>query len=158
MEDKELFIDWEDEDFEVEKSTIADQIYKAYLPPYLKESWGSGRGQWYEDWLREQLSELIMNEVDDWGRLEELKELKGVIEIIFGLFGTSFRILDHIGMHLRGQTMGQYEVLPEDVQLLRKLCRRFLKLKKTDLDLFALFLRPIEGIIGISLDESKSSR
>jgi len=147
----------EEEALEQEIPTTAEGIYKAHLPPYLQESWASGRGNWYEEWLREQLDMLVMSEVSDWERLEELKRHKGVASLIFGIFGASFRILDHLGMHLRGQTLGQYELVPEDVELLRDLCQHFLNLRKSDLDLLASFLEPTEKVTGISFDELKDA-
>lgn len=112
-----------------EVTAIAESIYRAYLPDYLTESWHSGRGRWYEDLIREQLDSLVISETyDDLERLAELERQQDTVSLLLGIFGAAFRILDHIGMHLRGQTMGQYELLPEDEALLRKLCRRFLKI------------------------------
>ena len=119
-----------------EVKTIADSIYKAHLPPYLQESWQKGRGKWYEDSLREQLHTLVISEVYDSSRLAELEHWQNEISLIFGILGAAFRILDHIGMHLRGQTLGQYELLPEDEELLRGLCKRFLKARRLDLNPF----------------------
>jgi hypothetical protein len=120
-----------------EVSAVADTIYGAYLPPYLKKSWQTGRGSWYEEIIREQLDSLVISETcDDPERLGELKRLQNTVSLILGIFGASFRILDHIGMHLRGQTMGQYELLPEDEVLLRKLCQQFLKTRQLCLNPF----------------------
>ncbi|MFQ5925629.1 MAG: hypothetical protein ACE5IE_06505 [Dehalococcoidia bacterium] len=120
-----------------EAVVIAAQIYRSHLPPYLQESWQKGKGKWYEDWLREQLDTLVISELcDDPLRLAELEDLQDMVSLVFGIFGASFRLLDHIGMHLRGQTFGQYEVLPEDEELLRDLCKRFLRTKQLDLNPF----------------------
>lgn len=135
----------EEEALEQEISTIADEIYKAHLPPYLQESWESGRGNWYEEWLREQLDMLVMSEISDRERLEELKRHREVASLIFGIFGASFRILDHLGMHLRGQTLGQYELLPEDVELLRDLSHRLLNLDPSELNFYGWFLESLGG-------------
>jgi len=113
---------------QVEK--YAQRIYKTHLPPYLQDSWHSGRGKWYEEWLREQLDTLILSEIeDDPCRLNELKRIESEVSLVFGIFGTAFRILDHFGMHLRAQTLGQYELWQEDEKLLHKLCRKFLHAK-----------------------------
>lgn len=133
-----------EEEFKVERSALTKQIYKAFLPPYMEESWESGRGKWYEDWLREQLDILVMSEVDDLERLEELRRRKEIVSLIFGIFGAAFRILDHMGMHLRGQTLGQYELLPEDKELLHGLCYRLLIAKQSDMDLFTLLNEKIQ--------------
>lgn len=120
-----------------EVSAVADTIYRAYLPLYLKKSWQTGRGSWYEEIIREQLDSLVISETcDDPERLGELKRLQNAVSLMLGIFGTSFRILDHIGMHLRSQTMGQYELLPEDEVLLRKLCQQFLKTRQLRLNPF----------------------
>lgn len=127
--------DSEGEFIEDELKAVADRIYRAYLPPYLEESWQKGRGRWYEDLLREQLDSLVINELcDDPERLAELERWEKEVALVFGIFGAAFRILDHVGMHLRGQTLGQYEILPEDEELLRDLCERFLKTKQLDLN------------------------
>jgi len=127
----------EEELFAEEITAVAEHIYRAYLPSYLKESWESGRGKWYEDIIREQLDSLILSETyEDPERVEELKRLQNMVALLIGILGASFRILDHIGMHLRGQTFGQYELLPEDKALLRKLCRHFLKAEPLDLNPF----------------------
>ena len=139
------FAEWEDEELELEKSEVADLIYKDFLPSYLWRSWKKGRGNWYEEWLREQLDMLVMSEVNDWGRLEELKRHGEVASLIFGIFGASFRILDHLGMHLRGQTLGQYELLPEDVELLRDLSHRLLNLDPSELNFYGWFLESLGG-------------
>lgn len=131
-----IYLDWVEKELEAERSTVANQIYRTYLPLYLQEFWEGARAKWYHDWLKEQLDILVMNEITDWERLEELKGKKETVSLIFGVFGAAFRILDHIGMHLRGQTMGQYELLPEDRQLLHQLCRQFLVMKQTDWDPF----------------------
>ena len=129
------FYSWESIAEEVK--AIADQVYTTYLPSYLRESWSKGRGKWYEDWLREQLDILVTSEIcDDPERLEELAQLEGSVALVFGIFGAAFRILDHMGMHLRAQTFGQYELLPEDEELLRRLCQRFLEAKRFDLNPF----------------------
>lgn len=118
-----------------EMRLVAKKIYRAHLPPYLKQPWARGRGKCYEDWLKEQLKVLVMDEVfADRGRLEELKMIQKEVSLVFGLFATSFRILDHFGMHLRAQTLGQYELWPEDEKLLVSLCRKFLK-SKGELDI-----------------------
>ena len=120
-----------------EVSAVADTIYRAYLPHYLKKSWQTGRGSWYEEIIREQLESLVISETcDDPERLGELKRLQNTVSLILGIFGVSFRILDHIGMHLRGQTMGQYELLPEDEALLRKLCQKLLRTRQLYLNPF----------------------
>lgn len=111
--------------------TIAKKVYSTYLPPYLKQPWEKGRGKWYEDWLKEQLDMLVTSEVcDDPCRLQQLECLQKDISLVFGLFATSFRILDHFGMHLRAQTLGQYELWPEDERLLTRLCRKLLEAKR----------------------------
>lgn len=131
------FNNLEEELFASEVVAVAENIYRAYLPPYLHDSWQSGRGKWYEDYIREQLDTLVMSETyDDPERLAELERLQDTVSLLLGIFGTTFRIIDHIGMHLRGQTMGQYELLPEDVALLHKLCRHFLKRRPTELNPF----------------------
>lgn len=123
-----------DESLDAEIEAVADRIYRAHLPPYLQESWSKGKGKWYEDWLREQLDILILSEIcDDPARLAGLEALEDWVALIFGIFGAAFRILDHMGMHLRGQTFGQYELLPEDVALLDDLCQRFLEREPLDL-------------------------
>lgn len=110
--------------------SVAESIYKAYLPEYLRESWKHGRGKWYEDWLKQQLDMLVISEIcDDRERLNELKHIEREVSVIFGILATSFRLLDHIGMHLRAQTLGQYELWPEDEKLLTGLCRELLKRK-----------------------------
>jgi len=132
-------LDKELQELHAELQEVANQIYRAHLPPYLQQSWSSGKGKWYEDWLREQLDILIMSEIcDDPVRSAELEEMNDYVALLFGIFGAASRILDHIGMHLRGQTLGQYEVLPEDEALLRDLCQRFLQLEQPDLDPFFL--------------------
>ncbi len=109
---------------------VARSIYGAHLPEYLREPWEGGRGKWYEDWLKEQLDMLVFSEIcDDRARLEELKHMKQEVLLVFGIFGTAFRLLDHMGMHLRAQTLGQYELWPEDEELLAQLCEKFLRLK-----------------------------
>ena len=129
MSAEELFLD--------EVTAIAAHIYRAYLPSYLEQSWQSGRGKWYEDWIREQLDTLVISETyEDPERLAELERQQDIVSLLLGIFGAAFRILDHIGMHLRGQTMGQYELLPEDEALLRQLCRHFLKTKPLELSPF----------------------
>lgn len=129
MSAEELFPD--------EVTAVAEYIYRAYLPPYLQESWQSGRGKWYEDYIRGQLDTLVISETcEDPERVAELERLQDIVSLTLGIFGTSFRILDHLGTHLRGQTMGQYELLSEDVALLRKLCRHFLKRRSTELNPF----------------------
>jgi hypothetical protein len=121
--------DLEEEHVAAEGERVAQRIYEAHLPPYLEASRPSGRGKWYQDWLREQLDTLVISELcDDPARLEELERREDMVGLIFGIFGASFRILDHIGMHLRGQTLGQYEVLPEDEEVLRDLCQGFLEI------------------------------
>lgn len=126
-----------DRELEEEIKAVSEQIYRAHLPPYLQDSWTEGRGQWYEDWLREQLDILVISEIcDSPGRLAELEELKDYVALVFGIFGASFRILDHLGMHLRSQTFGQYELLPEDETLLRDLCQRFRQSKQPILNPF----------------------
>lgn len=127
----------EEELFASEVKAIAERIYRAHLPSYLSESWQSGRGKGYGDFLREQLDSLVISEVYDRGRLVELEHWENEVSLIFGIFGTSFRILDHMGMNLRGQTFGQYELLPEDESLLRDLCKRFLEAKQLDLNPFS---------------------
>ena len=120
-----------------EVKVIAERIYRAYLPSYLEESWQKGRGKWYEDFIREQLDTLVISETcEDPERGAELKRLQNSVSLLLGIFGATFRMLDHIGMHLRGQTMGQYELLPEDKALLRELCRRFLKSRLPKLNPF----------------------
>ena len=129
MSAEELFPD--------EVTAVAEHIYRAYLPPYLQESWQSGRGKWYENYIREELDTLVISETcEDPERVAELERLQDSVSLILGIFGAAFRILDHIGMHLRGQTMGQYELLPEDKTLLRQLCRRFLKPRPLELNPF----------------------
>ena len=128
-----------------ETKSVANSIYRKCLPDYLQESWSAGRGKWYEDWLREQLDMLVINEIwDDPVRLDELERLQDVVALAFGILGASFRILDHIGMHLRAQTFGQYELLPEDVALLRELCHRFLGMKYLGLNPFSGVLEDAE--------------
>lgn len=123
--------------FPDEVTAVAEYIYRAYLPPYLQESWQSGRGKWYEDYIREQLYTLVISETyEDPERVAELEHLQDSVSLILGIFGAAFRILDHIGMHLRGQTMGQYELLPEDEALLRKLYQHFLKTRPLELNPF----------------------
>jgi len=123
--------------FPDEVTAIAENFYRAHLPPYLEDSWQSGRGKWYEDYIREQLDVLIISETcEDPERIAELKRLQDSVGLLLGIFGTAFRILDHVGMHLRGQTIGQYEFLPEDEALLRKLCRQLLKTKALELNPF----------------------
>ena len=118
--------------------TLADRIYSAHLPPYLQDSWSSGRGKWYEDWLREQLEILVTSEIcDDPARLAGLEGVQNWVALVFGIFGATFRVLDHMGMHLRGQTFGQYELLPEDVALLEDLCQRFLEREPLELTPFS---------------------
>ena len=127
----------EEELFPSEITAIAENIYRAYLPPYLEDSWQNGRGKWYGDLIREQLDSLVISETyDDPERLAELKSLESTVSLVLGIFGAAFRILDHIGMHLRGQTMGQYELLPEDEALLRQLCQHFLETEPLELDPF----------------------
>jgi hypothetical protein len=120
-----------------EAKAISERIYRSHLPPYLQDSWPKGKGKWYEDWLKEQLHILVMDEIiDDPARLEELKRLEPFLALVFGVFGAAFRILDLVGLHLRAQTLGQYEVLPEDESLLRELCRAFLQEKQAILNPF----------------------
>jgi len=139
------YYDSEQELIADEVAAVAERIYRAHLPTYLQEFWSKGKGKWYEDWLREQLDILVLSEVcDDPERLEDLECLEHSVALIFGIFGATFRILDHIGMHLRGQTLGQYEVLPEDEALLRNLCSRFLESNRLDLNPFD-FLFPAYG-------------
>lgn len=117
---------------------VADRIYCSHLPPYLQDSWSSGRGKWYEDWLREQLEILVLSEIcDDTERLAGLEAIEDWVALVFGIFGAAFRILDHIGMHLRGQTFGQYDLLPEDVAMLDDLCKRFLEREPLELTPFS---------------------
>lgn len=131
----------EEELFAEEVKAAAERIYRGHLPPYLQQSWDKGKGKWYEDWLREQLDILVISELcDDPGRLAELENQESKVSLIFGIFGTAFRILDHMGMHLRGQTLGQYEVLPEDEMLLHDLCQQFLKIKGLRLNPFFGYL------------------
>lgn len=121
-----------------EVMAVAHRIYGAYLPPYLQGSWTSGKGKWYEDWLRRQLDVLVMDELcDDPTRLAALQQQQDYVALVFGIFGTSFRILDHIGMHLRAQTLGQYELMPEDQLLLHNLCYRLLQMDDLDLNPFS---------------------
>lgn len=121
-----------------EVAAVADRIYSAHLPPYLQDSWSSGRGKWYEDWLREQLEILVTSEIcDDPARLAALEAIEHWVALVFGIFGVTFRVLDHMGMHLRGQTFGQYELLPEDVALLEDLCQRFLEREPLELTPFS---------------------
>lgn len=137
--------DSEEELIADEIAAVAERIYRDHLPPYLQESWSKGKGKWYEDWLREQLSILVLSELcDDSERLEELKRFEQSVALILGIFGATFRILDHIGMHLRGQTLGQYEVLPEDEALLRNLCMIFLESKRLDLNPFDFIFPEVE--------------
>lgn len=118
--------DSEEDSIVDEVSTLAERIYRANLPTYLQESWSSGRGKGYEDWLLEQLDILVISEIhNDPSRVEELHAIEDWVALVFGIFGATFRILDHVGMHLRGQTFGQYELLPEDYALLCNLCERF---------------------------------
>ncbi|MBE0415040.1 MAG: hypothetical protein IBX36_00660 [Dehalococcoidia bacterium] len=127
----------EEELIAAEIEAVAERIYRAHLPPYLQESWASGRGNWYEELLREQLDNLVISEVhDDPDRLADLEGIEDSVALVFGIFGTAFRLLDHIGMHLRGQTFGQYELLADDEMLLRDLCQRFLQTKELDLNPF----------------------
>ena len=133
--------EWQEDCDEVvltaQTKAVAESIYRKHLPEYLQESWSGGRGKWYEDWLREQLDTLVISEIyDDPERLEELERQHDIAALIFGIFGAAFRILDHYGMHLRAQTFGQYEVLPEDVTLLRELCQRFLNIDYLELNPF----------------------
>lgn len=129
--------DSEEELIADEVAAVAERIYRAHLPPYLEESWSKGKGKWCEDWLREQLDILVLSEIcDDPVRLAELERQQNVVALTFGIFGAAFRILDHMGMHLRAQTLGQYEVLPEDEMLLRDLCWQFLLVEQLDLDPF----------------------
>jgi len=131
------FNNLEEELFASEVEAVAENIYRAYLPPYLHDSWQSGRGKWYENYIREQLDTLVISETcEDPERLAELKSLESTVSLVLGIFGAAFRILDHVGMHLRGQTMGQYELLPEDEALLRKLCQHFLKTRPLELNPF----------------------
>lgn len=126
--------DSEEELIADEVAAVAERIYRAHLPPYLQDSWSRGRGKWYEDWLREQLDILVTSEIcDDPARLAGLEAIENWVALVFGIFGAAFRILDHIGMHLRGQTFGQYELLPEDVALLDDLCQRFLEREPLEL-------------------------
>ena len=126
-----------DEDLSDDIDALAERIYRAHLPLYLQESWSGGRGKWYEDWLREQLDILVLSEIcDDPERLEELKHRQSAVALVFGIFGAAFRILDHMGMHLRAQTLGQYELLPDDEMLLRDLCQHFLQVKEFELNPF----------------------
>ena len=119
-------------------AAVAERIYRAHLPPYLQESWSKGRGKWYEDWLREQMDMLVTSEIcDDPARLASLEAIEGRVALVFGIFGTGFRILDHLGIHLRGQTFGQYELLPEDVALLDDLCQQFLEREALELTPFS---------------------
>ncbi len=137
--------DFFEEDISAAVEALADQIYRTHLPPYLQESWSKGKGKWYEDWLREQLDILVLSELcDDPERLEELEYREHSVALIFGIFGAAFRILDHIGMHLRGQTLGQYEVLPEDEALLRDLCRRLLESQPLSLNPFVSLFPELE--------------
>lgn len=137
MNDHNHFNNLEEELFPDEVTAVAEYIYRAYLPPYLQESWQSGRGKWYEDLIKEQLDNLVISETyEDPERIVELKHLQNTVSLVLGIFGAAFRILDHIGMHLRGQTLGQYELLPEDKALLRQLCRHFLKTKSFELNPF----------------------
>jgi len=127
--------EWANESFVGKIEAVADWIYRTHLPPYLQEPWSSRRGEWYEDWLCEQLDILVTSEIcHDPVRLAELERQQSVVALIFGIFGAAFRILDHIGMHLRAQTLGQYELLPEDEALLRKLCAQFLDSAPLDFD------------------------
>ena len=97
-----------------ELETLADRIYKSHLPAYLQVPWNSGRGRWYEDWLRQQLDTLVITQtLHDPERLSVLKSMEPSVAAVFGVFGAAFRVLDHMGMHLRGQTFGQYELLPD---------------------------------------------
>lgn len=121
-----------------EVTAIAEQIYRAHLPTYLEDSWPSGRGKWYEDWLREQLDILVTSEIcDDPERQTGLEAMEDWVALVFGIFGAAFRVLDHVGMHLRGQTLGQYELLPEDVALLDNLCQRFSEREPLELTPFS---------------------
>lgn len=126
--------DLNDELFGEQVEATMEQIYRAHLPPYLQKSWVTGKGVWYEDWLREQIDILVISEIcDDLERLAQLEEIRGYVTLVFGIFGTTFRMLDHMGMHLRGQTLGQYELLPQDEALLHELCQRFLQLRQSGL-------------------------
>ena len=117
---------------------VADRIYSSHLPEYLRDSWQGGRGGWYEECVREQLDGLVLTESwDDPARLASLEAMEDWVAVVFGIFGTAFRILDHIGMHLRGQTFGQYELLAEDVRLLRELCQRFVEKEPPELPPFS---------------------
>lgn len=136
--DNNQYNDLEEDSIADEVSTLAERIYRANLPAYLQESWSSGRGKGYEDWLREQLDILVISEIyNDPARLEELQALEDWAALVFGIFGATFRILDHVGMHLRGQTFGQYELLPEDYALLRNLCERFSERELLELNSFS---------------------
>ena len=103
----------------------------------MQDSWQSGWGRGYEDYIREQLDSLVISEThEDPERVAELKRWQDTVSLVLGIFGASFRILDHIGMHLRGQTFGQYELLPDDDVLLRQLCQDFLKTRPIELNPF----------------------
>lgn len=130
--------DVEEDSIDDEVTTLAERIYRAHLPTYLQESWSSGRGKGYEDWLYDQLDTLVISETyGDPARIERLQATEDWVSLVFGIFGATFRILDHIGMHLRGQTFGQYELLPDDCTLLRDLCQRFSQSEPLKLDLFS---------------------
>ena len=127
----------EDDFLEEEVAAIVARIYKAHLPSYLQKSWESGRGKWYEEFIHEQIEDLLVSEIDgDPVRLEEFKRLEGELGLLIGILGASFRILDHLGMHLRAQTFGQYELLPEDEALLHKLCKKYSKSRDVVLNPF----------------------
>lgn len=136
--DKIHYTDLEEDSTTDKFATLAERIYRAHLPTYLQESWSSGRGKGYEDWLYDQLDTLVISETyGDSARLEGLQAIEYWVALVFGIFGATFRILDHIGMHLRGQTFGQYELLSDDCALLRELCQRFSQSEPLELDPFS---------------------
>lgn len=117
--------EWTAERLHREVEALADRIYKRHLPAYLHSPSRGGRGRYYEGYLRERLDMVIMSEVrDDRARLSALESMEPWVAVVFGIFGAAFRALDHVGMHLRAQTVGQYELLPQDASLLRDLCGR----------------------------------
>jgi len=138
MSDNNKNNDLEEDSIVGEVSTLAERIYRANLPTYLHKSWSSGRGKGYEDWLREHLDILVISEIhNDPSRLKELHAIEDWVALVFGIFGATFRILDHVGMHLRGQTFGQYELLPDDHALLCTLCERFSEKELLELNSFS---------------------
>ena len=133
-----LCVDPDDNNFAARIEALEKRIYNEYLPPYLRNPSSGGRVAGYDAYIREQLNNIVLSEI--WGDTERLSTLEAIenwVALILGMYGTTFRILDHIGMHLRGQTFGQYELYPDDLQLLRKLCKQLLENRPLELTPFS---------------------